>query len=228
MIPGWRKNYTRHRTFILGLVGQYKKRADVKAYLEILLSLGTISIFATFAFKPTLLTIAELIKEINTKKATISRMDQKIQDISKAQSLYDLERNKIELLKTAVPRNPEPEVLARQVEGLSVKHGTNLLTMNIKKVLILGEQIPQTEQIETTPALPGGANNLSFSLSTSADINQYSLLFNFLSDMEILRRPAKIDSLNISSVEKQEGRTLVLVISGRLPYLKDINEIIEK
>lgn len=224
MIPSWRRNYSRYRAYILNVIAHYKQRADVKAYLEILLSLATICIFAIFALKPTLITIAELMKEVDSKKATLSTMDQKIQDISNAQSLYDNQVNKIKLLEVAIPENPQPEVLVRQVEGLTVRHQTTLSTLGLGKAIILGEEITQPPQTETNEPLPGRASELSFSIGINADITQYSALFNFLSDLEKLRRPAKIDSLNLNSVKGKEENYLNLTVLGRLPYLKEKKE----
>src|SRR3989304_278866 len=102
MNPGWRGNYLRYKSYFLNVVGQYRERADIKAYIEILLSLATISIFAVFALRPTLLTIAELIKEIDTKKQTLIKMEDKIENLSSAHTLYDRERSRINILLTSI------------------------------------------------------------------------------------------------------------------------------
>lgn len=221
MIPSWRRNYIRYRAYFLNVIGRYRQRADIKAYLEILLSLATISIFALLALKPTLLTIAELMKEIESKKATLATMNQKIQNISKAQTLYDQERVGIKLLRVAIPKDPELDVFVRQVEGLLGKHQVALSTFSLGKTMILGEEAPESPEPEETVPLPNNANELSFSLNTTVDITQYSYLLGFLTDLEKLRKPVKIDSINLASSETKEEKTMVLVVSGRVPYLKD-------
>jgi hypothetical protein len=228
MIPSWRRSYIRYRTYFLNVIGRYRQRADIKAYLEILLSLATISIFALLALKPTLLTIAELMKEIESKKATLTTMNQKIQNISKAQTLYDQERPKIELLRVAIPKDPELDVFVRQVEGLLGKHQVALSTFSLGKTMILGEEVPKSTEPEETAPLPNNANELSFSLNTTVDITQYSYLLAFLADLEKLRKPVKIDSVNLASAETKEEKTMVLVVSGRVPFLKDKNESLIK
>ena len=108
MYPGWRNNYLRYKTYFLNVLGRYRERADVRVYLEILLSLTAISIFSVFALRPTLLTIAELIKEIESKKLTLTQMEEKINNLSQAQTLFDRERGKIVLLdtsKTSIPNS---------------------------------------------------------------------------------------------------------------------------
>jgi len=67
-------------------------------------------------------------------------------------------------------------------------------------------------------SLPEGANGVTFSISVSGN---YQQLFSFISGLETLRRPLKIDNLSITTSKTQEGTNrLVLLVSGRVPYLK--------
>lgn len=230
MYPGWRKNYLRYKSYFLNVAGQYRERTDIKVYLEILLSLATVTIFSIFALRPTLLTIAELIKEIETKNDTIDVIDSKIQDLSKAQLLNDQQRANISLLQVAIPQEPHPDIFARQIEALIQKHQTPLSSFTIGKTLILGETTPKTVSVQktekaTTPENP--LEKLSFSLQTKVNITNFTSSSNFLSEMEILRRPVGINSFAFSSAEnKQEGeKQLIFTITGYLPYLKsEINK----
>ena len=219
MRPTWRKNYLRYRSFFLNVLEHYKARRDLKAYLEILLTLATISVFAIFALRPTLLTIAELIGEIETKRETVATMDEKIKNLTQAQTLYDVERQRIQLLETAMPRNPTPQTLIRQIEATSAKHGATTLSLSIGETALLGQEKPRKgEELE---ALPNGAGELSLTLSATAD---YLPLFNYLSDLESLRRPVKIDSLRFSSADTETGKVLILLVGGRTPYLKEASQ----
>jgi Tfp pilus assembly protein PilO len=64
--------------------------------------------------------------------------------------------------------------------------------------------------------LPEGAKSLTFSISVNGD---YPQLSRFLSELENLRRPIKIDNSGLSSAQTEEGSELVLLVSGRAPYL---------
>jgi len=72
MAPAWRNSYLRHKTYFLNISSQYSKKQDVRMFMELLLSLATVSLFAVFAIRPTLITIAELYKEIQGKKTTVA------------------------------------------------------------------------------------------------------------------------------------------------------------
>lgn len=230
MNPGWRKNYFRYKSYFLNVAGQYRERADVKVYLEILLSLATVTMFSIFALRPTLLTIAELIKEIETKNGTVDVIDSKIQDLSKAQLLNDQQRANISLLQIAIPQEPRPDIFARQIEALTQRHQTPLSSFTIGETLILGETAPKTASVQeteiaTTPE--SQPEELTFSVQTKVNITNFTSSSNFLSEMEKFRRPVGINSFTFSSAEnkQEEEKQLIFTITGYLPYLKsEINK----
>jgi Tfp pilus assembly protein PilO len=219
MRPTWRKKYLRYKSFFLNVSEHYRARKDIRAYLEILLSLATVSIFAIFALRPTLLTIAELIGEIETKKETVIKMDAKIQNLTKAQTLYDIERRRVQLLETTIPRNPTPENLVRQLEAVAGKNAATILNMSIGEAVLLGQE--KSQQKSELESLPGGAGELLLSVSATSDYNSLS---NYLSDIESLRRPIKIDKLSFTSSETETGKILILLMQGRVPYLRQTNQ----
>lgn len=216
MALGWRKEYLRYKEFFLNIVALYKRNQDLRTFLEILLSLATISFFTFFALRPTLITIAELYKNIQSKEETIVKMDTKIQNVSSAQNIFDSESPRIPLAQSSIPDNPTPEALVRQIEGLAVDSSVNLLGVSIGQVVLAGEEkkVPVSEG-DIAP-LPEGARALTFSVSVSGP---YPSLSRFLTELESLRRPIKIDASGLTSSKTEEGNKLVLLVSGRVPYL---------
>ncbi|OGM09529.1 hypothetical protein A2159_00040 [Candidatus Woesebacteria bacterium RBG_13_34_9] len=219
MEPSWRKDYIRYKSYFLNLIGRYKERSDVKAYLEIILSLITISIFSVFALRPTLLTIGELIKEIESRKQILSQMNDKIKNLSQAQSLYDKQRSKIALLKIAVPKKADPINLARQIEGLSFKNKAVVLGMSSEKAYLGGVNDKSDQVLNNTD---NSLNELIFSVQTTAPLEEYSALSSFLSDLENLRRIVKVDKLiiNVNEIIENENvqKSLIFNIEGRVFY----------
>lgn len=228
MEGNWRRNYLRYKSFFLNMLSQYGERNSWKTYLEILLSLGTISVFSIFALKPTVLTIAELIKQIDEKRSTIQKMDNKIQNLSKAQIIYDGERGNINLLEqTAVPKTVNPEVFARQIEGLSVKHNVEILTINLGEGLI--RKSPNSSKLifdniddKNTNPTTGGHTEVDFSVSMKSNIEAYQLLNTLLTDFANLRQPPKIERVDFKKeiTKEQETTELTLTIKGNLEYLQ--------
>lgn len=223
MNQSWRRDYLRYKSYFLNVMARYKERADVIAYLEILLSLVTISVFALFALRPTILTIAGLLKEIETKKETVAKMDEKISNLSRAQVLFDQERQNINLLLGSIPASPFPDVFVRQIEGLSLRHLVSITKISLEKTVILGVQapLPQSDKKEKE-AFPEGANELPVSFSFSAGIEEYQRLTTLLNDLEKLRRPIKIDEVVITTTRERDSNNLQLAVEGRIPYYREI------
>ncbi len=217
MALGWRKDYLRYRSYFLNIVSVYKQRRDLKAFLELILTLVTISFFALFALKPTLLTIIELLREIEAKEETVEKMDTKIQNLQQAQTLYLQEEARINLLETAIPDKPAPDLFVRQIEGLSTSYPVNLLGITIGEVTLLGEEKEIRSKDELQP-LPEGSKGITFSISIAGS---YQSLVNFLSALEDMRRPVAVDAINILSPQLEETQNLILVVTGRTPYLKE-------
>ena len=215
MALGWRKEYLRYREYFLNVLTIYKQKEDLRMFLEIFLSLATVSFFGTFALRPTLVTIAALLTEINSKEEIVAKLDTKIQNLSTAQTLLDQEIIRLPLIEDAIPQAASPETFVRQFEGLAAKNGVNLLGVSLGQVTLLGEVKKAPPEEGVTP-LPEDALGISFSVSIAGN---YSNLLGFLADLEKLRRPLAIDTTGITATETDEGKTLVILVSGRAPYI---------
>jgi len=141
-------------------------------------------------------------------------MDEKIQNLGKAHLAFDSEGASIGQVEFSVPSNPQPETLVRQIEALATSRSTNILGISIGEITLLGEAKPKSRQ--DVEELPEGALGVPLTVSVSGD---YPALQNFLADIERLRRPLKIDTVGISATDQEGVKILVLVSSGRTPYL---------
>ena len=218
MAPAWRNSYIRYKTYFLNISSQYSKKEDVRIFMELLLSLATVSVFAVFAIRPTLITIAELFKEIQGKKTIVAQLDEKIENLATAQATYESQKDTIVLLDTAIPKAPGPDSLIRQFEGVIGQNTLQILSINVEGATLLGTPKAEGSTAESASSLPEGASGLNFVLNVSS---AYPSLTTFLADIESLRRPIKIDNLGFSSAVTEAGRELNLVVSGRTPYLRD-------
>lgn len=219
MQRSWRENYLRYKSFLLNTVDRYEERTDVRIYLEILLSLITISVFSVFALRPTLLTIAELIKEIEAKEELVNKLDNKIETITTAQILYDKQRSNIQLLKRSIPSNPKTDSLIYQLEGLVEKNGLMAQKLTINEIPLLKTKTVQKPQ---DPNKKADSTFIDFDVQISGD---YTLLLSFMADVEKLLRPIKISNTSIISQQDDETGdiTLKLILSGEIPYTYNTN-----
>lgn len=216
MALGWRKDYLRYKELFLRLLLVYRKREDIKIFLELFLSLITIIFFSIFALKPTILTISQLVADNKEKQETINKMNQKINNISKAQSVYEKNLTKISIIENSIPDTPTPENLLRQIEGVAYINSVTIIGSSVSEVTLIGEEKKKQSKDEIKN-LPENTSVLSFSVSVTGS---FESLFSFLSNLENLRRPLIINSLNLTSSETDLGKIIVMIISGQTPYIK--------
>src|SRR3990172_12098931 len=164
MEAGWRKEYTRYRGFFLNIAQVTQKRQDVKLFLEIALTISTIVIFTIFALKHTMVTIAEVVKEIKHKEEVLAKMEKKLMDLASAQIVANENQEEIALLDTSVPKNPAPDVLSRQIEAGSYATTASLEGIAIEEILLKVEAKKLAASKKTT-TLPEGAKSVALSLT---------------------------------------------------------------
>ena len=217
MKQGWRGQYYRYRGYFLDILNLYKKRSDLHAFVEVILSLSTITIFLVFALKPTALTIISLVKEIKGKQIMISGLNQKISDLSKAQTLFAQNQDSIPNIDIAVETKPEPDTVSKQIIGLSAKNSVNILGLSIGQVTLIGKPV-LVNAVSGSKPLPGNAQEMSVSINIQGD---YLNMLSFISDLENLRIASKIDLVGFNSSELNGVKVINLLISARVPFLGD-------
>lgn len=192
----------------------YKNRVDVKIFLEIILSLVTISFFAAFALRPTAFTITQLLEDIRAKEEVVVALDKKIADLQTAQGVFRSEGARLSLLNDALPNSPSPETFARQIEGLSTRSGATLNNLVMDNVVLIGDRSGGSSNANLSE-FPTGAGEIGFSLNA---LGSYQSLSTLLTDLERLRRPIKIDNAIMGVAQSDTERTLTLSVTGRIPY----------
>ena len=219
MAGGWKTDYARYRGYFQNAITAAQKKQDLKMFLEILLTLSTIIIFISLALRPTLITISELVRDIDSKEEVINQMDVKLNNLRQAQTLLDQEARRIALLDTAVPTNPDPDKFAVQVEGAAAYNQTQLMGLSIDELVLLGEEKRRVGS-QNLDGLPQGANSLIFSFNNQGE---FSNLQNLISYLENMRRPIQIDTLNINKKITELAEFLSITITGQVPYLKEVS-----
>lgn len=214
MPTGWKKQYFRYRDFFLNIVALYKKRRDLRAFLELILSLSTITIFIVFALKPTLLTIIDLYNQINDKKETLNLLNQKIINLQKANSVFEQYQEVIPQIEESVSSKAEPDVVSKQILGLADRNGVTLLGISVGQIPIVGKGTTSKTNSDVKP-LPENAQQMTISISFRGN---YENLKTFIENLEKMRVSIKVDSLTISSSQTQEGSTIVGIMTARIPF----------
>ncbi len=200
----FRDRYLRSRFLVQKAIREYSEKPALRAYMEILLTLTAISLFGIFAIRPTVITIGKLLQEIKAKEETLITMNEKVENLNTAKELYIRESEKIKLVEEAIPRQPEPDLLALQIEGLAKDNSISVNSLTIEDTKILGTALPDDDQ------------TLGITLNTSGS---YSDLIKFAKDVENLRRPIKYDGLSITAVPTKDGAVLYMSLDNlSTPY----------
>lgn len=214
MALGWREQYNRYRGYFLNIVNLYKQRADLRAFTEVILSIGTIVVFLLFALKPTALTIISLAREINEKKQTDAALSKKISDLNKATTTFNQSQSEIQNVNIAVASIPKPEIISGQIIGIAAKDTVNVLGISVGEITLVGKESKPKTSKDVKP-LPESAFEMPVSISVQGN---YQNLILFLEDLENLRVATKIDRISLGSSENKGERVIVALISLRVPY----------
>jgi Tfp pilus assembly protein PilO len=187
-----------YQKYLLNILALYKQRQDLKEYLELLFSIAAIGIFVIFAIKPTIITITDLVTKINVEEDTSNKLETKIKNLGIAQTRFNSEENKINLLNDAIPDTPNVPSYVRQLEGLVKKENLKIINTTVQKVDVLSSSASAEQSINPTVSVSGNFDSLK----------------NFLKDIESLRRPGYISKMDFASGSAE----LNLTITPLAPY----------
>jgi len=216
-MPSWKGDYNRFRSIFSKFMDLYTKREDVKLFLEIILTLSTVSVFVIFALKPTLVTIIDLYKEIKVKEETVAKMDTKIKNLIDAQQALELERETLNLLDQAVPDNPEPAKASTQFIAVSNQSASQLISLYIGEMVFKGNGAVPKSKDKDKEELPENVDSIDI---TSTYDSNYENLLEAVRILEKMRRPMKIDSVKWTKNTDIDGNvSLTTTVTGRLPYI---------
>lgn len=192
-----------HRYFVNFRKFYVQKKARV--YTEIVLSILATTFFLFFAIKPTLVTIAGLVKEIKDKKMVTEKLENKINALYSAQKEYLTINPDLYLVDQALPTDPHLSVLVKQLEVLAARAGVTIETIQFKEVALKGEGGQSTSP------------TVSFTLAAPGD---YPKLKNLLQSLSTLRRIVLVDGFAFK-MEKKETQELNLSLDAEAFFLKE-------
>lgn len=215
-------NYRReYRRYFRRLTASYENMPAVRISLNLLLTLFTISFFALFALRPTLNTISELVSNIKSQEEIKAKLEQKTKDLSAAQTAWNGEQKRLELVNQALPKKPQPDTYIKQIEGIAKRRGLVINFLKVDEVALRGELEKQSQE-KTKTTIPK-IETLGVSVSVTGN---YSSLIGFLEDLENLRRVGKTASVSFAATKSlSPGQTtLSLTAVSEVPFYKEVGK----
>jgi len=189
---------------------QFYQKPIAKVSLELFLSIATILFFAIFAIRPTLLTMSDLLKEIEDKEKLDKQFSQKIAALSTVQPLYLQLQDQLSILDDALPSNPQLIYSLKVIEKIA--SDVHLVISSINVVKIPEEKINQDNVIALTSF---EKIDVPLIISISGD---YSSIRQFVESLKEYRRSFVIDTIIFSTKELRGTRKLEARITISAPY----------
>ena len=178
-----------------------------KVSLEAFFTVFAIIFFALFAIKPTLVTISDLIKEIEDKQKLEEQLQRKVAALSTAQTAYQNNQDNLATLDQAIPSRPKLLYSLKIVEKLASEEGLIIHNMTTT-------EIPPEEEVD----LAQGSltrKDLSIKISLSGD---YPAIKKFVERLNQIRRTFVLHSVTFS-VQKDRGQeTLSASLVVSIPF----------
>jgi Tfp pilus assembly protein PilO len=226
--------YLHYQRYLSKIKEIYQKREDVKVYTGLILSLLTISFFGLFAIKPTLSTIASLVKEIKDKREINLKLQEKINALTQAQSELLLISDELYLLDESLPSKPNLAFFINQLEVMAKKNSLKINSLSFSPIVFFGQQeaVKAKKETQEDVDLPSQEKPPQKAESTQAKSltkpsyqeNTFSLqlagtktdLRKFLESLENSRRIIKIEKISLTFEKDQNWN---LAIGGKIFYL---------
>ncbi|PIZ24285.1 hypothetical protein COY48_03800 [Candidatus Collierbacteria bacterium CG_4_10_14_0_8_um_filter_43_86] len=173
------------------------QKPEIKASLEVILSVFTVTLLIFAAIRPTLANVASLQKKVEDLSSVNKRADNKIAQVFSAQADIDKFQNKLHLFDNAIPNEFSYRDMAGRIELIARRRGLAVQTVNMPGVRIFGT----TKGVGDTfqKILSKNQNNIIQTGVSFTVTGDPANVDGFLKEMENLDRLAVLDSITLSS-----------------------------
>lgn len=197
------------------LVDFYRKPI-AQVSMELFLSIGAVLFFTIFAIQPTLVTMSDLIAELEEKRNLDQQLSQKVAALSTAQTMYLQVESRIPVLYEAIPTSPQIKEALLILEKVASDRALVIENLTIREV-------PQ--EIEADVARP---STVRTSIPVTLSINgTYPNISGYIEDIMSLRRTFIVESITFSRTDERGLESLRANITLSLPFYTDENRISE-
>lgn len=175
---------------------------------ELFLTIGAVLFFALFAIRPTILTMTELVKEIEDKKETSEALSRKVTVLQTVQGEYFALQDQLYLLDEVIPIEPDPERYLRIIEKVASDNRISISSMQVNEIPLEPE-----ESVAFTRKSPvEGQINLSLT-------GEYQAIRQFLQTLSEVRPLISLDSISFfKSTTEVDTNTISVSIQLRYHY----------
>ncbi|MBD3279433.1 MAG: type 4a pilus biogenesis protein PilO [Candidatus Pacebacteria bacterium] len=189
-------------------LNDFYERPVAKVSLELFLTLGTVIFFAVFAIRPTLLTMSDLIKEIEDKKKLDQQLSQKVAALSTAQSEYLKVESRLPVLDQAIPSKPALIKTLKIIEKLASEQSLAISSLMVNEV-------PPEKESDNLTAANLERKNLLIKLVVTGD---YLSIRDFVESLRLTQRTFIVDTILFNVDDNRGQKQLKANISLEAPF----------
>jgi hypothetical protein len=208
---------TKKQRDLLLTLQQFYQQPVAKVSLELFFSIGAVLFFAIFAIRPTLLTMSELIKEIEDKEKLDQQLSQKIAALSTVQPLYLQLQYQLSTIDEAVPSSPQLIHSLKIIERMA--SDLDLVIMGMGVAEVPNEQTPTDMEGKSLASFE--RIDIPITISVSGD---YPTIRQFIENLKGYRRSFVIDTIIFATKEIRGDKKLEARITVSIPYF-GINQL---
>lgn len=198
------------RREVINTINTFYAQPVARVSFELITTVVVILFFAVFAIRPTLLTMSDLIKEIDDKRKLDTALTQKVAALSTGQSEYLTLSPRLPILDTALPAEANLTLALKIIEKIASEKRLAITSLIVPKF--------SDEQLQTESGSPQAnvsRKNLNISLSVAGD---YVTIREYIADLQNLQRVVIVESVSFTVGEADLGRNLQSTINLNLPY----------
>lgn len=192
------------------------RRPEVKASLEIILSVFTVTLLILAAIRPTLTNIAALQKKIEDLDSVNKKADNKIAQVFNAQNQLNSYQDRLKLFDEAVPDKFSYQGMAGRIELLARRNNLSIQTIIMPGIRLFGTG--KGAGAWSTKLLTKDASNVVKAGITFTVSGEPSKVKEFLTEVENLDRLTLLDTVVMSTETGQAGKVSSLKVVGQISF----------
>lgn len=185
----------------------FYQKPVARVSVELFLTIGLVMFLAIFAIRPTLITMSNLIKEIDDKKAHHEKLEKKIVSLATAQSEYSSFEDRLPYLDQAISSKPELVYSLKVIEKLASDNNVVMSGMTVSEL--------PTEETTDTPFSTRVLNTLPISLNMVGD---YISIRNFTEAIRNNRHAYMIENISFNLNKDETVQILNTSLTLSAPY----------
>lgn len=187
----------------------FYQKPVAKVSIELFLTIGLVLFLALFAIRPTLVTMSDLIKEIEDKQELNEQLQKKVAALSTAQTTYLSLEEQLPILDEAIPSKPDLVYNLKVLEKLAAE----------SKIIISGmtiAELPADEDLAQPAAFSARIlQSVPVSISLTGD---YPSIRNYVESIRANRRSFTIESITFILNQNRETEALRATVTVSMPY----------